>query len=73
MTYIIFTLLHNLLDFRQVNLFKTAKHWDSFFTHCITQEKAAQCEQAGGRNRIMGKLIHITFLLSLVHGAHYWF
>src|SRR6267154_4496198 len=36
MTYIIFTLLHNLLDFRQVNLFKRAKHWDSFFTHCIT-------------------------------------
>ena len=34
MTYIIFTLLHNLLDFRQVNLFKRAKHWDSFFTHC---------------------------------------
>src|SRR6267154_1495011 len=34
MIYIIFTLLHNLLDFRQVNLFKTAKHWDSFFTHC---------------------------------------
>ena len=33
MTYIIFTLLHNLLDFRQVNLFKRAKHWDSFFTH----------------------------------------
>src|SRR6267154_1117323 len=33
MTYIIFTLLHNLLDFCQVNLFKTAKHWDSFFTH----------------------------------------
>jgi len=37
MTYIIFTLLHNLLDFLQVNLFKTAKHWDSFFTHCITR------------------------------------
>src|SRR6267154_3067680 len=34
MIYIIFTLLHNLLDFLQVNLFKTAKHWDSFFTHC---------------------------------------
>src|SRR6267154_4153670 len=34
MTYIIFTLLHNLLEFRQVNLFKRAKHWDSFFTHC---------------------------------------
>src|SRR5882757_8068562 len=34
MTYIIFTLLHNLLDFQQVNLFKRAKHWDSFFTHC---------------------------------------
>src|SRR6267154_1655967 len=36
MTYIIFTLLHNLLDFLQVNRFKTAKHWDSFFTHCST-------------------------------------
>ena len=36
MTYIIFTLLHNLLDFFQVNLFKIAKHWDSFFTHCTS-------------------------------------
>src|SRR6267154_4666616 len=34
MTYIMFTLLHNLLDFQQVNLFKRAKYWDSFFTHC---------------------------------------
>src|SRR6267154_3156449 len=34
MIYIIFTLVHNLLDFLQVNLFKTAKHWDSFFTYC---------------------------------------
>ena len=35
MTYIIFTLLHNLLDFHQVNLFKIAKHYNSFFTHYI--------------------------------------
>jgi hypothetical protein len=34
MTYIIFRLLHNLFDLCQVSLFKTAKHWDSFFTHC---------------------------------------
>jgi hypothetical protein len=35
MTYIIFRLLHNLFDLCQVSLSKTAKHWDSFFTHCI--------------------------------------
>jgi hypothetical protein len=32
MTYIIFRLLDNLLDLCQVSPFKTAKHWDSFFT-----------------------------------------
>jgi hypothetical protein len=34
MTYIIFRLLCNLLDLCQASLFKIAKHWDSFFTHC---------------------------------------
>jgi hypothetical protein len=34
MTYIILRLLHNLFDLCQVSLSKTAKHWDSFFTHC---------------------------------------
>src|SRR6267154_564820 len=33
MTYIIFRLLYNLLDLCQASLSKTAKHWDSFFTH----------------------------------------
>jgi hypothetical protein len=36
MTYIIFRLLHNLFDLCQVSLSKTAKHWDSFFTHCTS-------------------------------------
>src|SRR6267154_2632401 len=46
MTYIIFTLLHNLLDFRQVNLFKRAKHWDSFFTHCMSSTGLAMLTSA---------------------------
>jgi uncharacterized protein (DUF1919 family) len=40
MTYIISRLLHNLFDLCQVSLSKTAKHWDSFFTHCISLKEA---------------------------------
>ena len=32
--YIIYTFLHSLLDLLQLNLSETAKHWDSFLTHC---------------------------------------
>ena len=38
MIYIIFRLLYNLFDLCQVSLSKTAKHWDSFFTHCSSDE-----------------------------------
>ena len=34
-TYIIFIFLCNLYDLLQTTLSETAKHWDSFLTHCI--------------------------------------
>jgi len=58
MTNIIFTLLHNLLDFQQVNLFKTAKHWDRFFTHCIPISMPVDM----GFNDIIISLRYITYL-----------
>src|SRR6267154_4318756 len=66
MTYIIFTLLHNLLDFRQVNLFKTAKYWDSFFTHCtfITFMKLfaawTDCEETGRGGGCGGEVAEVV-------------
>jgi hypothetical protein len=48
MTYIIFRLLYNLFDLCQVSLSKTAKHWDSFFTHYTVLIKAMQ--RAGVRS-----------------------
>ena len=36
-----FTFLHILLDLLQLNLSETAKHWDSFLTHCISSSAAA--------------------------------
>jgi hypothetical protein len=46
--YIIFRILCNLLVFWQVNLFKTAKHWDSFFTHCIKAGHGSSVPYADG-------------------------
>ena len=36
MTYIIFRLLCNLFDLCCINLYKAAKHWDSFLSDCTS-------------------------------------
>ena len=64
-TYIIYRLLTNFLDLFYFNLCKTAKHWDSFLTHCIYTVKFKSVDIDYWRIAQVCTLFLFSFVISL--------